>query len=92
MSATYTYDALGRQLSKTVDYGPFSLSYAYEYYANGLKKSFTDPSDVKITYSYDDNNRLSAIDIPDVGQVTYNQYHWNSNKIIGDRPHLFSDQ
>jgi RHS repeat-associated protein len=77
-AATYTYDALGRQLSKTVNYGPFSLSYAYEYYANGLKKSFTDPSGVKITYSYDDNNRLSAIDIPDVGQVTYNTYQWNS--------------
>ncbi|HIE02777.1 MAG: hypothetical protein VSS75_018585 [Candidatus Parabeggiatoa sp.] len=39
-------------MSKTVDYGPFSLSYAYEYYANGLKKSFTDPSGVKIIYSY----------------------------------------
>jgi len=77
-SATYTYNALGRNLSKTVDYGPFSLSYAYEYYANGLKKSFTGPSGVKITYSYDDNNRLSAISIPDVGQVTYNRYQWNS--------------
>jgi RHS repeat-associated protein len=78
MSATYTYDVLGRQLSKTVNYGPFSLSYAYEYYANGLKKSFTDPAGVKITYSYDDNNRLSAIDIPEVGPVTYNTYKWNS--------------
>ncbi len=77
-SAAYTYDALGRQKTERVNYGPFSLNYAYEYYANGLKKSFTGPSGKKVTYSYDDNNRLSAIDIPNAGRITYNQYHWNS--------------
>jgi RHS repeat-associated protein len=77
-SATYTYDALGRQLNESVNYGQFTLSYSYEYYANGLNKSFTGPDSVKVTYSYDDNNRLSTIDIPNAGRVTYNQYQWNS--------------
>ena len=77
-SGTYTYDALGRQLTETVNYGTFSLSYSYEYYANGLKKSFTGPDGVKIGYVYDENNRLSAVEIPEVGRVTVNSYSWNS--------------
>jgi RHS repeat-associated protein len=77
-SATYTYDALQRKLSESVNYGSFSLSYAYEYEANGLKKSFTGPDEVKIVYEYDSNNRFSAIEIPNVGRVTYNTYQWNS--------------
>ena len=77
-SAVYTYDDLQRKLSKTLDYGPFSLSYAYSYYANGLKKSFTGPDGSKIDYTYDDNNRLETINIPGSGQLTYNAYQWNN--------------
>jgi len=77
-SATYRYDALQRKLSETVNYGSFTLSTAYEYEANGLKKAFTGPDGIKIAYEYDDNNRLSAIDIPNAGRVTYNTYKWNS--------------
>lgn len=77
-SASYSYDALQRKLSETVNYGSFVLSHRYDYYANGLKKAFTGPDGVKIVYEYDNNNRLSAIDIPDVGRVTYNTYQWNS--------------
>jgi RHS repeat-associated protein len=76
-SATYSYDAFGRKLTETVDYDSFTLSHSYEYYANGLTKSFTGPDGVKITYLYDENNRLSTIDIPNAGRVTYNTYHWN---------------
>ncbi len=77
-SASYRYDALQRKLSETVNYGPFALSHYYEYYLNGLKKSLTGPTGVKIGYEYDSNNRLSAIDIPNAGRVTYNTYQWNS--------------
>jgi RHS repeat-associated protein len=78
-SAAYTYDDLQRKTMETVDYGPFSLSYSYDYYANGLKKSFTGPDGVGVTqYIYDANNRLAAIAVPGQGQITYNTYQWNS--------------
>ncbi|MFH0725198.1 MAG: RHS repeat-associated core domain-containing protein, partial [Pseudomonadota bacterium] len=61
-------------------YGPFSLSYSYTYYANGLKKSFTGPNGVPIDYSYDENNRLAGIGVPGEGQISYafDAAHWNS--------------
>jgi RHS repeat-associated protein len=43
-----------------------------------LKKTFTGPDDVTITYTYDSNNRISGIAIPGQGQITYNTYRWNS--------------
>jgi RHS repeat-associated protein len=76
-SGTYSYDALNRKLSETVNYGPFSLGHAYSYYPNGLKKTFTGPDGVSYGYSYDANNQLSAVEIPAVGSITYSQYTWN---------------
>jgi len=55
---------LQRKTAEAVDYGPFILSYGYEYDANGLKKSFTGPDGIKFDYFYDSNNRLSSIVIP----------------------------
>ena len=77
-SAVYTYDDLHRKTTETVDYGAFTLSYAYTYYDNGLKKSFTGPDGVTLTYTYDDNNRLTRINIPGQGDVTRNTFQWNS--------------
>ncbi|MCP4403323.1 MAG: RHS repeat protein, partial [bacterium] len=37
VSATYSYDSLGRKLSERVNYGTFSKSFSYSYAANGLK-------------------------------------------------------
>jgi len=76
-SASYTYDDLQRKLSETVNYGPFSLTYDYEYYANGLKKTFTGPDGETITYNYDENNRPASFVIPGQGNITYNTYEWN---------------
>ena len=79
-SATYTYDDLSRKISESVNYGPVSLSYAYTYYANSVKKTFTGPDGNTITYSYDENNRLVGTNIPGQGQITnlFDQAHWNS--------------
>jgi YD repeat-containing protein len=43
-----------------------------------LKKSFTGADGVRISYSYDENNRLTSVEIPDVGLVTVNGFEWNS--------------
>ncbi len=77
-SAAYTYDDLQRKIEETVNYGSFSLSYDYTYYDNGLKKTYTGPDGVTISYTYDENNRLSGMAIPGQGQITYNTYQWNS--------------
>jgi len=77
-SADYTYDALSRKLSETVDYGELSLSYGYSYDGNGLKKTFTGPDGVTISYTYDENNRISGVTVPGQGMVSYNVYEWNS--------------
>ena len=77
-SATYTYDDLDRKTGAAVDYGAFTLDYAYTYYPNGLKESFTGPDGVTYRYHYDDANRLSAIEFSDGQRITYNTYQWNS--------------
>jgi YD repeat-containing protein len=79
-SATYTYDDLSRKISESINYGSFTLNYGYTYYANGVKKSFTGPDGEIISYTYDENNRLTGINIPGQGQITniYDQAHWNS--------------
>jgi RHS repeat-associated protein len=71
-----SYDV--RQLRKAgeiVNYGSFSLSYSVDYYANGLKKSFTGPDGVTVNYTYDTNNQLSAVQLP-IGNITVNTYQW----------------
>lgn len=75
-SAAYTYDDLGRKTGASVDYGAFTLDYAYTYYPNGQKETFTGPDGVTYRYLYDGANRLSAIELPDGKRVTYNSYSW----------------
>lgn len=75
-SATFTYDDLGRKLSETVDYGPFSLSHSYTYYANGLKKTYTAPDGITYEYLYDAANRVTGIKIPGQGTMTVNEFNW----------------
>jgi YD repeat-containing protein len=76
-SATYAYDDQYRKLSETVDYGPFQLTHSYTYYKNGLKQSFTGPDGVTYEYTYDANNQLPAVNIPNLGSITYPSYTWN---------------
>jgi YD repeat-containing protein len=76
-SATYAYDAMGRKLSETVNYGPFTKQFAYTYYGNGLKHAFTAPDGTQYTYTYGTNNELQSIQIPSVGSITIPNYTWN---------------
>ena len=82
-SGTFTYDALKRKTSETVHYGSFDLTYLYEYYPDGAKKSFTGPDGVKVEYAYDSGARLTGISIPDAGTVTYQDHKWNAPQVVG---------
>jgi RHS repeat-associated protein len=79
-SGAYVYDDLRRKIGETVDYGSFSLNYGYTYYANGLKRAYTGPDGLTYGYTYDRNNRLTRIDNPGTGPVSFNTYEWNSLK------------
>jgi large repetitive protein len=64
-----------RKIGETMDYGAFSLTYSYAYYANGLKKSLTYPDGTLVNYTYDTNQQLSSMQLP-VGSLTVSQYRW----------------
>ncbi len=76
-SATYIYDDLYRKLSETLNYGSFELGHNYTYYRNGLKQTFTNPDGLTYEYTYDDNNQLVGVQIPEVGYITHSAYKWN---------------
>lgn len=77
-SATYTYDELHRKTSATVDYGPFTKSSSYDYYANGQKRSLTYPDATTVQFDYNNNGQLTAIDLPGGGTITVNGYEWTA--------------
>ncbi|MCP4569523.1 MAG: hypothetical protein GY841_18255, partial [FCB group bacterium] len=70
------YDDLYRKTFEIVNYGSFSLTNAYTYYKNGLKKTFTGPDSITYEYAYDSNNHLASVQIPGAGSITYNSYNW----------------
>ncbi len=76
-SAQYAYDRNYRKISETVNYGSFELSYQYTYYKNGRKKTFTGPDNITYEYSYDGNNQLTEVKIPDIGSISYHSFTWN---------------
>ncbi|MCJ7547059.1 MAG: RHS domain-containing protein [Deltaproteobacteria bacterium] len=76
-SGQYDYDNAYRKTSEMVNYGAFSLSYTYDYFKNGLKRSFTGPDGIAYQYTYDQNNQLSSVEIPGQGAITYQSYNWN---------------
>ena len=76
-SATYEYNDLSRKTDETVNYGAFSLSYSYEYNADGTKKSFTGTDGVTYSYMYN-KGQVSSINIPGVGDISYDNYRWQA--------------
>src|SRR5690606_9757492 len=60
LSETYTYTALNQVETVTVNLGGLSKTYAYTYYPNGLKHTYTNPEGITYTYYYNKNNQLTA--------------------------------
>ncbi len=80
-SATYSYDAAGRKISESVNFGTFTKTMAYSHYKNGLKKSYTGPDGVRTGYLYN-HNQLAGVRIPGLGFISINQYKWNRPESI----------
>ncbi|MCP3950600.1 MAG: hypothetical protein GY697_00025, partial [Desulfobacterales bacterium] len=75
-TGTYGYDENHRKVTETVNYGTFSLTNTYDYYANGLKKTYTGPDNFPYGYTYDTNNQLTGVSIPGQGMITISAYNW----------------
>ena len=76
-STTYQYDLLKQLTQVATDFGGFSKTIGYSYSPTGLKATFTRPDSVVVTYSYDAADQLIALQIPNEGALTINQYQWN---------------
>jgi RHS repeat-associated protein len=75
-SASRDYDRRNRLVAETLDYGSFSLSYRYDYYANGLTRSITYPGGTSAVYRYTAAEQLEAIEIPGEGTISFTQFSW----------------
>jgi len=71
ISISYTYDALSRLISKTVDTWNKTISYTYDEADN--RTIMTDPDGGITYYTYDANNRLIVLDNP-FGEICTFEY------------------
>lgn len=58
---TFTYDAKGNPLTKTVTAGSTSRTWTYTYNGNGQVLTASDPDDHKTTYSYNSTGGVATI-------------------------------
>jgi len=77
-TGTYTYDARQlRQTGQSINYGTFTLATGTSYNALGQKSSLTYPDGATYGYTYDSNNQLSTVNLPQgFGSITINSYLW----------------
>jgi RHS repeat-associated protein len=68
-TTAYAYDSNNRLLSKTPDPNFSAASVGFTYFANGLRKTMTDPSG-STSYTYDNRNRLTSKVTP-FGSLNY---------------------
>uniref|UniRef100_UPI003EBA19F1 RHS repeat-associated core domain-containing protein n=1 Tax=Arhodomonas sp. AD133 TaxID=3415009 RepID=UPI003EBA19F1 len=76
-SATYGYDRLDRRTTTTVDFGPFTKTFRYDYTANGQKRALTYPGGDRYGFSYNDAGLLTGIDFPDGAHLVRDQFQWH---------------
>jgi len=70
-SATYSYNQNNQKVSETVNYGSFSKTHSYSYNATGKKSSFTNGENFTVNYSYNDNDQIYQVQLPNIGYITY---------------------
>ena len=76
-SSSVTFDDLARTRTESINFGPFTKTFTEAYYNNGRKKALTTPEGITYSYTYDAGNRLSSLNIPGEGTITYNTYQWS---------------
>lgn len=77
-SEARTVDKLGRVLSRTRNFGPFSKSYTNTYTPNGNIATHSTVSGVQLTYMWDAADNFQGVVIPGEGAISlaYNQQNW----------------
>ena len=80
-SASYEYDNLGRKLKETINYGLFSKSFSYSYYANGLKKSFIGADLIAYQYGRQNKYFLSSIEASGLGEMGYSYQNFKVKEL-----------
>ena len=81
-TAQYVYDDLHRKTAETINYGTFELTYSYSYYKNSMKKTLTMPDNTTYTFTYNNGDQLTSVNISDEGSITYSGYTWNKPSIM----------
>ena len=76
---SYRYDPNDRQLSQTINYGPFQTSTETRYTPDGRKLSQTYPDGQTITYGYNtQTGQLYAVTLPGAGLISFQGYTWTA--------------
>jgi YD repeat-containing protein len=81
---TYTYDVLGRILSKAINYGAFTKTITYTYDQNGNTLTTTSETGT-LTCVYDNDDRVTQITDQNGGVTTF-QYDGMGNQTVVNYP------
>lgn len=79
-SGNYLYDTNGRKILESINYGDFTKTISYEYFANGETKNIFYPSGLTIEHAYAASNVLSRIDISDKSNISFVGDIWSSDQ------------
>ncbi|MFO1323087.1 MAG: RHS repeat-associated core domain-containing protein [Burkholderiales bacterium] len=81
-SGTLAYDNDDRKQAESVNYGAFQLGYAYSYTPGGQTATYTGPDGVTISYSYDQQEELTQVDIPGEGSIKLEDWVWRKPRLV----------
>lgn len=72
VSMTYTRDILGRVLTASTNYGPFTKQHSLTYTTNGQRNTYTAVDGTTFTYLWDAANQFGGVLIPNEGGISVN--------------------